>query len=129
MTEATQVHGVLDSHGESAPSRQSVYVYEAPVRLWHWVNAAAIVVLATTGYFIGSPPPSHARRGELAIPDGLHPLRAFLGGLCARRRAADAHLLGLRRQSTMRGRFSTCRLGPQTGAGACCTSCAGISSW
>ena len=40
-------------------SRQtSVYVYEAPVRIWHWVNAAAILVLIVTGYFIGSPLPS-----------------------------------------------------------------------
>lgn len=36
----------------------SVYVYEAPVRIWHWVNAAAILVLIVTGYFIGSPLPS-----------------------------------------------------------------------
>ena len=33
-----------------------VYVYEKPVRLWHWVNALALVVLAVTGYLIGSPP-------------------------------------------------------------------------
>lgn len=40
-------------------SRQtSVYVYEAPVRIWHWINAAAILVLCVTGYFIGSPLPS-----------------------------------------------------------------------
>ncbi|MCR9087667.1 MAG: Ni/Fe-hydrogenase, b-type cytochrome subunit [Rhodobacteraceae bacterium] len=40
-------------------SRQtSVYVYEVPVRLWHWINAAAIVVLCVTGYLIGSPPPT-----------------------------------------------------------------------
>lgn len=38
--------------------RTSVYVYEAPVRLWHWINALAITVLAVTGYFIGSPLPS-----------------------------------------------------------------------
>lgn len=38
--------------------RTSIYVYEAPVRLWHWINALAIVVLSVTGYFIGSPPPS-----------------------------------------------------------------------
>ena len=35
-----------------------VYVYEAPLRLWHWVNAACIVVLVITGYLIGQPPPS-----------------------------------------------------------------------
>lgn len=38
--------------------QQAVYVYEAPLRLWHWVNALSIVVLATTGYFIASPLPS-----------------------------------------------------------------------
>lgn len=37
---------------------RSVYVYEAPVRLWHWINALAIVVLVVTGYFIGSPLPT-----------------------------------------------------------------------
>lgn len=37
---------------------QSVYVYEAPVRLWHWVNVVCITVLAVTGYFIGSPLPT-----------------------------------------------------------------------
>ena len=47
-----------DSHGEKAVEVQSVYVYEAPVRLWHWVNAFAIVALALTGYFIASPLPS-----------------------------------------------------------------------
>ncbi len=38
--------------------RDVVYVYEAPVRLWHWINAAAILVLALTGYFIGTGIPS-----------------------------------------------------------------------
>ncbi|MDF0595060.1 Ni/Fe-hydrogenase, b-type cytochrome subunit [Psychromarinibacter halotolerans] len=43
---------------DSIRRRTSVYVYEAPVRLWHWINAAAIFVLVITGFFIGSPPPS-----------------------------------------------------------------------
>jgi Ni/Fe-hydrogenase 1 B-type cytochrome subunit len=41
-----------------ASTIKSVYVYEAPVRLWHWVNALAILVLGITGYFIGSPLPT-----------------------------------------------------------------------
>ncbi len=41
--------------GKAAPA---VYVYEAPVRIWHWVTALCIFVLAGTGYFIGLPPPS-----------------------------------------------------------------------
>jgi len=35
-----------------------VYVWEAPVRIWHWVMAACMVVLAVTGYLIGTPMPS-----------------------------------------------------------------------
>ena len=34
------------------------YVWQAPVRLWHWVMAAALAVLWATGYLIGSPPAS-----------------------------------------------------------------------
>ncbi|MBU6259310.1 MAG: Ni/Fe-hydrogenase, b-type cytochrome subunit [Burkholderiales bacterium] len=37
---------------------KAVYVYEAPVRLWHWINAGAITVLALTGYLIASPLPT-----------------------------------------------------------------------
>ncbi|WP_424971369.1 Ni/Fe-hydrogenase, b-type cytochrome subunit [Dinoroseobacter sp. S76] len=43
---------------DSIRRRTSVYVYQVPVRLWHWINALAIVVLCVTGYFIGSPPPT-----------------------------------------------------------------------
>ncbi|MFO1405440.1 MAG: Ni/Fe-hydrogenase, b-type cytochrome subunit [Azonexus sp.] len=44
-----------ERHGKQV---RSIYVYEAPVRLWHWVNAACILVLAVTGYFIGLPLPT-----------------------------------------------------------------------
>ncbi len=37
---------------------EKVYVYEAPVRLWHWINMLAILVLGVTGYFIGNPLPT-----------------------------------------------------------------------
>lgn len=40
----------------TASTQDPVYVYEKPVRLWHWVNALALVTLAVTGYLIGSPP-------------------------------------------------------------------------
>jgi Ni/Fe-hydrogenase 1 B-type cytochrome subunit len=32
-----------------------VYVWEAPVRIWHWVMAVCMVVLGITGYLIGTP--------------------------------------------------------------------------
>ena len=35
-----------------------VYVYHAGIRIWHWVTMLAIIALAVTGYFIGSPLPS-----------------------------------------------------------------------
>ncbi len=37
---------------------EPVYVYEAPVRLWHWLMMLAMIVLAVTGYLIGSPLPA-----------------------------------------------------------------------
>ena len=36
----------------------AVYVYEAPVRVWHWVNALSITLLAITGYLVANPLPS-----------------------------------------------------------------------
>lgn len=42
------------THGNLFP----VYVWQVPVRIWHWGMAVAMVVLAATGYLIGSPPPS-----------------------------------------------------------------------
>ena len=58
-----------------------VYVYDAAIRIWHWVTALCIVALAITGYFIGSPPPEPGRRGDhRPLPVRLHPLRAFRRG-------------------------------------------------
>jgi len=34
------------------------YVYEAPVRIWHWVTVICFAVLGVTGYLIGAPLPS-----------------------------------------------------------------------
>ena len=36
-------------------SIRRVYVWQLPVRLYHWVNALAVVALAVTGYIIGKP--------------------------------------------------------------------------
>ena len=58
MTELTQTGDIVDSHGEKAVVRRTVYVYQAPVRIWHWVNALAMLILFVTGYLIASPPAS-----------------------------------------------------------------------
>jgi hydrogenase/urease accessory protein HupE len=55
LSHATGIDEGAVAHGRSI---KSVYVYEAPVRIWHWINALAITVLALTGYFIGSPLPT-----------------------------------------------------------------------
>lgn len=49
---------LVHSSTEATSPAEKVYVYEAPVRLWHWTNALCIIVLCITGYFIGQPPPS-----------------------------------------------------------------------
>ncbi len=46
------------------------YVYEAPVRIWHWLTALCFVVLGVTGYLIGAPLPSI----------GGEPVNSFLMG-------------------------------------------------
>ena len=35
---------------------REVYVWQLPVRIFHWVNAFAITILCITGYIIGDPP-------------------------------------------------------------------------
>ena len=32
-----------------------IYVWELPVRIFHWINAGAIVALMITGFYIGNP--------------------------------------------------------------------------
>ena len=39
-------------------ARKALYVFEAPVRIWHWLHAISIAVLAVTGYLIANPLPS-----------------------------------------------------------------------
>ena len=34
---------------------REVYVWELPVRFYHWINALCIVMLCITGYLIGNP--------------------------------------------------------------------------
>jgi Ni/Fe-hydrogenase 1 B-type cytochrome subunit len=58
MTTTATPHDDAHELAQRGRSIRSVYVYEAPVRVWHWVNAAAITVLAVTGYFIGQPLPT-----------------------------------------------------------------------
>ena len=44
--------------GRSPANLKPMYIYEAPVRIWHWVHALSIFVLAGTGYLIANPLPA-----------------------------------------------------------------------
>ena len=71
----------VDAHEFAvARSIKSVYVYEAPVRIWHWINALAIVVLAITGYFIGSPLPTQPGEASANFLMGYIRLAHFAAG-------------------------------------------------
>ncbi len=41
-----------------AGGKRAEYVFEAPVRLWHWVHTFSFLTLAVTGYLIAHPLPS-----------------------------------------------------------------------
>jgi len=58
MTNYAPLIKSADSRDKYGVARTSVYVYEAPVRLWHWFNALTILVLIVSGYLIASPLPS-----------------------------------------------------------------------
>jgi len=61
LRETTPLDGIPERHVEGLVDHSmmhSVYVYEAPLRLWHWVTVAAMFALFVTGYLIGKPLPS-----------------------------------------------------------------------
>ena len=52
LTTATAQPAIVTTeHGDRFP----IYVWEVPVRIWHWMMAASMVVLVITGYLIGTP--------------------------------------------------------------------------
>ena len=52
------LHSLVHHATEVETPASKIYVYEAPVRIWHWVNALCVVLLCVTGYLIGKPLPS-----------------------------------------------------------------------
>src|SRR5512141_1021126 len=59
---------------------QQVYVYEAPVRIWHWVMMISMIVLVATGYLIGSPWSGPSREATFSYFFGNVRLIHFLAG-------------------------------------------------
>lgn len=63
-----------------ADAIRSVYVYEVPVRIWHWINALAITVLAITGYLIASPLPAPTGEASKHFMMGYIRFAHFMAG-------------------------------------------------
>ena len=59
---------------------EKVYVYEAPLRLWHWINALTLVVLCITGYLIGAPMSSMPGEASMNYEFGYVRLIHFAAG-------------------------------------------------
>ncbi|MDI5811259.1 cytochrome b/b6 domain-containing protein, partial [Salmonella enterica subsp. enterica serovar Anatum] len=57
--------------GEARDTAVSHYVFEAPVRLWHWLTVACMLVLMVTGYFIGHHHHLLAMADCSSVDDGL----------------------------------------------------------
>jgi Ni/Fe-hydrogenase 1 B-type cytochrome subunit len=79
-SELAEITGTGEREVHTGRRTTSVYVYEAPVRLWHWVNALAIVVLGVTGYFIGSPLPTVAGEASAHFVMGYIRFAHFAAG-------------------------------------------------
>lgn len=79
---------------------REVYVWELPVRIYHWVNALCIVILCVTGFIIADPPAIMSCFGglfQLLVRRGsVYPFRNSVRILLQFRIPA---LLGIRRES------------------------------
>ena len=54
-TSGEPVRDIFRSNGHAPTEYRRVYVWELPVRAYHWINATALVALCITGYLIGHP--------------------------------------------------------------------------
>jgi Ni/Fe-hydrogenase 1 B-type cytochrome subunit len=92
---APKIQGIDDFPDEAPSTNQlAVYVYETPVRVWHWINFACIVVLIGTGLFIHKPPISLMGEASehylLGTVRGAHFIAGYIAGIGFAARAAYA---------------------------------------
>jgi Ni/Fe-hydrogenase 1 B-type cytochrome subunit len=50
-----QPGNAVPTNGTHGVEYRRVYVWQLPVRFYHWINAVALVLLCVTGYLIGAP--------------------------------------------------------------------------
>ena len=54
-THQVGVKGVFAGSGGEPVEYRRIYVWELPVRAYHWINAIVLTLLCVTGYLIGAP--------------------------------------------------------------------------
>ena len=54
-TQNVKVRDVFTENGSAPVEYRRVYVWELPVRAYHWINAIALTTLIVTGFLIGHP--------------------------------------------------------------------------
>ncbi len=54
-TQSTGVRDIFRANGGAPVEYRRVYVWEMPVRAYHWINAIALTLLCITGFLIGHP--------------------------------------------------------------------------
>ena len=67
----------VDTTGGTHP----IYVWEAPVRIWHWVMAVCMAVMIVTGYLIGAPLVSNLGDTWITYDLGYIRLAHFVAGM------------------------------------------------
>jgi hypothetical protein len=96
---------------QAIPYRR-VYVWQLPVRFYHWLNALCVVVLIATGYLIGKPLAiTYSSEAYQQYWFGTVRFIHFVTAFVFFFQFSGAHLLGLRRQPVRAGRISSCSKG------------------
>lgn len=106
----------------------SHYVFEAPVRIWHWLTVLCMAVLMVTGYFIGKPLPSVSGEATYLFYMGYIRLIHFSAGMIF-----TVVLLMRIYWAFVGNRYPasclSCRYGVKAGGRACGMKSAGICFW
>jgi Ni/Fe-hydrogenase 1 B-type cytochrome subunit len=54
-TQSVKIRDYDLEHGSAPAEYRRIYVWQIPVRVYHWINALAITLLCATGFLIGRP--------------------------------------------------------------------------
>ncbi len=52
---STRPEAIFEAYPVHHASYRKIYVWELPVRIYHWLNALCVITLSVTGYLIGKP--------------------------------------------------------------------------